>query len=116
MPLLLVVREITFIDSSIAIDEFALPVHFIVLKVALVTTATWPHVLSVAFHFIGTEGPLVACLIKHSKFTVTVPKSVLVLSLEHAIVPSLTTLAMLLVIEPAAFIDGAIGPDQFPLA
>ena len=116
VTLLLVIEEITLIDSSIAIDELALPMHFIVLEVAFIATASRPHIDSISLHLVAAEGSLVARLIKHSKFTMTMPESVLILSLEHAIVPSLTPLAMLLVILPAALVDCTIGSDQLTLA
>ena len=116
VTLLLVIEEITLIDSPIAIDELTLPMHFIVLKVAFIATAAGPHIDSISFHLVAAEGSLVARLIKHSKFTMSMPESVLILSLEHAIMPRLTSLAMLLVIQPAAFVDCSIGSDQFTLA
>lgn len=98
VPLFLVIEEITLVHSTIAIDELALAMHSIILKLAFIAAAAGPFVYSISFHLVTVEFTLVARLVKHAELTMSMPESFLVLTFKDAIVPRLRPLSVLLII------------------
>ena len=116
MPLFLIIEEITLVHSTVAIDELALAMHSIILKLALVTATAGPDVYPISFHLVAAELTLVARLVKHAELTMSMPESFLVLAFKEAIVPHLRPLSVLLIIQPAALIFGLISSNKFTQA
>ena len=115
LSLLLVIDEGTLVYPSVDVAELALTVHLIVLKDSLVVAATWPDVLSEAFHLVVFEFTRIARLIEHSELAVAVAQSIFILALEVAVVPGFRSLAVLLILDPTALVAGAVGPHELTL-
>ena len=98
MSLFLIVEEITLVHSTVAIDELALAMHSIILKLAFIAAPAGPDVYPVSFHLVTVEFTLVARLVKHAELTMSMPESFLVLTFKEAIVPHLRPLSVLLII------------------
>ena len=112
MALLFIISEVAFVAATVGIDEDANTVHLVTVKIALIVAAIGPAVLSMAFHFIVDECPLVARLVEHHKTPLAMAEPIMVLTFKSAVLPLLFALTMLFVVRPRPLIHCVIGADQ----
>jgi len=112
--MLLGIRPLSFVASSVWIGVDAIAFLFVVNVVALVLSTVWPLVVSLAVHFIIFPVTFVDAAVTPEVLAISSYFVVFPVSWElAAIAPLIKTVPMFFTILIFSFVFGSIGPDFF---